>query len=296
MDSSDVRRAVTEARRVALPEDREILHTVCQKFSVDGQEDIIFPEGFVGEKLSVDVIVMHTSKVALQNVVRAVESLRVKVSDVMFTGLCSALAVLTPEQKRSGAIVIDIGGGTTSYIVYEGDVVAGAGCIGIGGDHVTNDIALAFNIPNARAEILKREHSSTTPDEDSLSRTIEIPPELGFSGRVVSLRALNTVVGLRVMEILERVKAEIDSRKLKRFGAGVILTGGGALLKGICESASRIFGLPCSIGKAQNLSGLVEARERPQYAACCGALLYAFRTLAEREKPRILDWFKRRLF
>lgn len=296
IDSGDIRRAITEARRVSLPSDREILHTVCQNFCVDGQEGIIHPDGFVGEKLAVDVIVMHTSKVALQNVVRAIQSLRINVSDVMFTGLCSALAVLTPEQKRSGAIVIDIGGGTTSYVVYEGDMVASAGCVGVGGDHVTNDVALAFNIPNARAEILKREHSSTSPDETTLTRTIEIPPELGFSGRVVSLRALNTVVGLRVMEIFERVKAEIDSRGLKRFGAGVILTGGGSLLNGICDTASRIFGLPCSIGKAQNVSGLVEARERPQYAACCGALLYAFRTLAEQEKPRMLNWLKRRFF
>ena len=158
----DVDQVMDVARAVNLPPEREVLHTICQHFCVDDQERVTRPEGMEGAKLALDMLVLHGVRNLLRNTVKVVRSIPMTVQDVTFSGLCSALAALTPEQKKSGAVVIDLGAGTTDYIAYAGNVVAAAGALGVGGDHVTNDIAVAFSIPLTQAENLKHESASAT--------------------------------------------------------------------------------------------------------------------------------------
>jgi cell division protein FtsA len=171
----DIEQVMDVARKVSLPPEREPLHTICQHFCIDNQERVIRPEGMEGARLSLDMLVVHGVRTRLNNTVRVVRSVPMDVEDVAFSGLGSALAVLTAEQKKSGVVVIDLGGGKTDYLAYAGSVVAAVGALGVGGDHVTNDIAQAFNIPNGHAERLKRETGRALPDATLSTERITLP-------------------------------------------------------------------------------------------------------------------------
>jgi len=281
--SEDVEQVMEVARAVNLAPDREILHTICRHYCIDDQERVLKPVGMDGAKLSLDVLVVHGVRTRINNTVRVIKNLPVAVQDVAFSGLCSALAVLRTEQKKSGVVVIDLGGGTTNYLAYADGVVAAAGALGVGGDHITNDVALAFNIPTSQAETLKRGSGSALVQATGSSPRVTLPPEVGFPGRTVSVKALQTVIHARVQEILTMIFRRLEREALlHQIGAGVVLTGGGAHLKGMVELAEQVFGLPCSIGTPINVNGLASVTGRPEYATCCGLVLYGFKTSAER--------------
>jgi cell division protein FtsA len=292
-DVEDVR-AVAGA--VNLPSDREPLHTICQSFCVDAQENVLKPEGMEGVRLSVDVLIVHGVRNTLRNVARVVRELRMEVQDAAFSGICSALAVLTPEQKKAGVIAIDMGGGTTEYVVYAGTVLAAAGALGVGGDHVTNDIALAFSLPQVQAERLKRESGSAVVDTAAASKRISLPAEVGFPGRTVPLRSLQMVIGARTEETFGKIRERLDERRLlQQVAAGVVLSGGGAHLRGACQVAEKVFGVPCIVGRPRGVSGLATATEGPEYATAVGMVQYAFRTqAARRHGGGLFGWLRRR--
>jgi cell division protein FtsA len=224
-----------------------------------------------------------------------IRSVPIGVQDVAFSGLCSALSVLTAEQKKSGVLVIDLGGGTTDFLSYAGSVVAAGGVLGVGGDHITNDIALAFNIPVAQAERLKCEAGSALVSAGGNDKRIPLPPEGGFPGRQVSLKSLHTVINARVDEILAAVLTAVERMGVSGpLGAGVVLTGGGAHLKGVCALAEQVFGVPCSIGRPRNITGLATATEGPEYATCSGLAQYGFRTAQDQQRGGfpLTSWVK----
>ena len=278
VSEDDVDEVMEVARAISLPADREIIHTICRHFCIDDQEQVIKPEGMVGAKLSVDMLVLHGVRGLLRNTERVVEQIPMEVQDVAFGGLCSALSVLTIEQKTSGVVVIDLGGGTTDYMAYAGGVVACGGALGVGGDHVTNDMAIAFNIPMARAEKLKKEIGCATIAAAIDPPKISLPAEVGFPGRTINLRSMHTVINARVDEIFSMIKKRLDDDNvLPMVGAGIVLTGGGAHLKGVTDLAETVFGVPCFVGSPRGVTGIAVATEGPEYAACCGLVQYGFR-------------------
>ncbi len=278
VSEDDVDEVMEVARAISLPADREIIHTICRHFCIDDQEQVIKPEGMVGAKLSVDMLVLHGVRGLLRNTERVVEQIPMEVQDVAFGGLCSALSVLTIEQKTSGVVVIDLGGGTTDYMAYAGGVVACGGALGVGGDHVTNDMAIAFNIPMARAEKLKKEIGCATIAAAIDPPKISLPAEVGFPGRTLNLRSMHTVINARVDEIFSMIKKRLDDDNvLPMVGAGIVLTGGGAHLKGVTDLAETVFGVPCFVGSPRGVTGIAVATEGPEYAACCGLVQYGFR-------------------
>ena len=226
--------------------------------------------------------------------VNVLQDVPLEVQDVAFGGLCSGLAVLTPDQKRSGALVIDLGGGTTDYLVYAGNVLAAAGSIGVGGDHVTNDIALGFNIPISRAEKLKREHGAAVIEDDVGDQRVSLPREVGFPERSISTKALQMVINARMDETLRMVRTRLhEQRLLHHVAAGVLITGGGAYLRGLPDLATRVFGLPCSLGIPRGIQGLDAAGDPAAYATSCGLILYALKTYQETSMlTPIRNWIK----
>ena len=291
----DIDKVMEVARAVNLPPDREILHTICQEFCIDDRQRVVSPEGMAGAKLSLEMLVLHGVRGILRNTVRVVTSIPMDVTDVVFSGLCSALAVLTPEQKKSGVVVIDFGAGTTEYLAYAGGVLAAAGALGVGGDHVTNDVALGFNIPMSQAERCKCEWGSATREDSAAgARRVSLPPEVGFPGRSISQKSLSTVINARVDEILDAIKRRLEQPGLlQRVGSGIVMVGGGAHLRGIAEETERVFGLPCTVGKPRWVSGLATATEGPQYAACSGLVQYGFGAAPGRKRASPLgSWFK----
>lgn len=292
--NEDIEEVMEMARAVSLPDDRDVLHTICQHFCIDEQQYVVNPEGMEGSKLALDMLVLHGVRSRIRNTIRVVRSIPLEVLDVAFSGLCSALAVLTPEQKQGGVIVMDLGGGTTDYVAYAEDVIAAAGALGVGGDHVTNDIAQAFNIPNHRAETLKKENGMAVRDDSRARQEVALPAEVGFPGRNVNLLSLDTVIHARMEETLMMIKKQLDDDGITRhIGAGVVLTGGGAHLNGVGRLIESIFGLPCIVGKPKGMSGLVVAADKPEYAACCGLIQYGFKNAAEkRDTMRFGQWIK----
>ncbi|MBA4386915.1 MAG: cell division protein FtsA [Verrucomicrobia bacterium] len=293
--NSDMEQVKEVAEAVSLPADRDIIHSIYQHFSIDGHEQVINPEGMLGSRLSVDMLVVHGIRNFVANTAQVVRGIPVEVCDVAFSGLCSALAVLTPQQKQSGAIVVDLGGGTTDYLAYADDVIASTGAIGVGGDHVTNDIMIAFNIPLSQAERIKREAGNAVVDPAVAGHRVTIPAEVGFPGRTVGMKALHTVMNARLDETLRIIRKRIEvNTTLHKIGAGVVLTGGGARLKGITTLAERVFGLPCFIGMPRNVSGLVTVSEGPEYATCSGLVEYGFRKVDDSgRRPRVFQMLRK---
>ena len=278
----DVDHVMDAARAVNISEDREKLHTICQSFYVDGQRGVVNPVGLEGSRLEADMLILHGIRSRLKNMVKIARSVPVDVQDVAFSGLCSALAVLSPTDKENGVLLIDLGGGTTSYVCYAAGAIASAGCLGVGGDHLTNDLARGLRIPQFQAESLKEEYGSATVNPSARAQKIELKNEGGMSKRFIRMGDIQIITSLRAEEILELVKSQIDGDLLRHLGGGIVLTGGGAYLQDMAGKAERIFGLPCQLGKPRDVSGLAVASSSSEYAASIGLLRYAVRT-AERE-------------
>ena len=278
--ADEIENAEKMARAVSLPNGHEILHTILQRYYVDENLPVVNPEGLEGTKLAVDMLIIHGQCNAMRNIVKVVRSAQVDVSDVAFSGLCAALAVLTPAEKNNGALMIDLGGGTTDFVAYAESRLADAGAFAVGGDHISNDLAFGLRLPLAEAERLKLEYGTAVPDYAARNQTVTASPGTGQLPRQVRLADLQTIAHLRIEETLVLVREHIRQSKLtSKLGSGIVLTGGGARLKKVDQLAEKIFGLPCRIGKPREVSGMTEVMERPECAAVVGMLRYAGRSL-----------------
>lgn len=285
----DMQAVMNVAKAVNLPTNREVLHTICQHYCIDGQQRVITPEGMEGARLELDMLVVHGLRAPMRNTIKVVEDLMVDVQDVVYAGLASALSVLSVEQKKGGVVVIDLGAGTTEYVAYAGGVIAATGALGVGGDHVTNDIALAFGIPERQAERCKIEHGGAIVPDDADGK-VSVAPGVGFSGRKIPRRALYTVINARVDETLRMVKRRLADHKVSpHVAAGVVLVGGGAHLSDVTDLASGIFEMPCRVGRPREVSGLATATEGPEYATATGLIQYACRKWQSRRRTPVLS-------
>ncbi len=274
------------AKAISLPPERSIIHSICQHYFLDDQDGVINPLGMEASKLSVDMLILHGVNARIRNLVKLVKSAPLEVDDTPLSGLCSALAVLSPEEKESGALVIDIGGGTIDYLGYADGMIAVAGSLAIGGDHVTNDIARGLGVSFNQAERIKEQSGSAIVNLSDRSKKLELPNETGPDGRVVRVGDLHTITSSRAEEMLTIVRSFVDKGDLlHRFGSGVILTGGGSRLARSEELAEKIFGLACRTGKAREVSGLSTVANLPEYATIVGLLRYAARQTRRSEGP-----------
>ncbi len=282
-------KAVMEiSKAISIPADHNVIHTIPQHYWIDDNARVTNPEDMTGAKLSLDVLLVHGIRNRIKNSVQAVHAHDIDVGNVYFTALCSAVAILTQQQKLSGVLLLDFGGGTAGYAAYADSMVARAGSISIGGDHITNDIAYAFNIPHGKAEILKKESGSALVNEKAVEEKIAIPAEVGFSGRSVSRLSLCKVINARIEETFLLLKRELESYGLlDKFGAGIVMTGGCARLHGICDVAEQVFGLPCSIGCAINIDGVETVQQSPEYSACAGVIQNAIRSMKVGQKKTL---------
>lgn len=288
----DIERVTEIAKTVNLPHDRVALHTIRQHFYIDDQKGVINPVGMEGSQLGLDMLILHVIRNRVRNTVRVLKSADVDVPAVAFSGLCSALAVLSAEQKEIGAIIINIGGGTTDYVAYAHKCISCAGSFAVGGDHITNDIAVGLNLSMSQAEALKIESGDAILNSSSRGQTIPLVSDSGLPGRFIQQTDLQAIINARMEEIFCMIRAELERYNLVgAAGAGVILTGGGSYLKNITELAQQVFGLPCRIGVPRGVSGLAAVAEGPAYAAPLGIIRYGFK--AERKDPLQENWMGR---
>jgi cell division protein FtsA len=194
--------------------------------------------------------------------------LQLSVESVVFNGLASALAVLNKQQKEMGALVIDLGAGATEFVVYSDSVLRHSGVIAVGGDHVSNDIAIGLKIPLGRAEQLKIE-SGSAEDSGEEEGYVAVPAEVGHSERTIHLGHLRRIQAARLEETFELVVRDVGPM-LNLCRAGVFLTGGGARTRQVESLAQRVFKLPVTVARAQDVSGSMEAIDHPEFATPIG--------------------------
>jgi cell division protein FtsA len=287
---ADVEDVVKNAKAINLPMENAVLHTIRQHFLVDGQEGVQNPVGMLGSRLEVDVHVVHGYYNRLQNAIRSVKSLQVDVESIAFNGLASAMAVLTNEQKEMGALVIDLGAGTTEYVVHTNGIVRYSGVLAVGGDHVTNDLAIGLKIPLARAEQLKLEHGSALVDAADRGQTIRLAGQPGLPERAINRDHLRRIMSLRLEETLRLIEQDLDKAGLLDYlRAGVILCGGGARVPEIERLAERVFQLPVTAAPTCVISGLASALNQPEFATGVGLVKFgALQQQRQKAKPTLV--------
>ena len=287
IDEQDIEDVKINAREVSIPAQNAFLHSIIQHYHVDGQEGVLNPIGMLGEKLEADFHIIHGVRTRIQNTIRCVKELPLEVEDVVFTPLAAAQVVLTQHQKNLGALVIDIGGGTSDYILYVDGAVKQSGVLAVGGDHITNDISMGLRIPMTRAEKLKIEEGSVTLGNALPGETILLKDDSGFAGKEIERETLNTIIHCRLRETFELMKRKLEEEPFINYiGEGVFITGGCSHLNGIDHLAEEIFELPARVAHAQTMSGLTSAFENPQFSAAIGLIKYAQAMQSDRRPTR----------
>ncbi len=270
----DVDRAIDGAKAVALPVDREVIHVLPQEFVVDDHEGIKEPVGMSGSRLEVQVHIVTGAVASAQNIINCVNRAGFEVEDIILQPLASARAVLTEDEKDLGVILVDIGGGTTDIIVMNKGGVRHSQILALGGDHVTNDIAIGLRVPTSSADELKKTYGcalrGVTPEQEVI--------HIKGVRNGISRGVLCEIIEMRIEETLTLVQQELEKTGLCPFlGGGVVLTGGTSLLAGIEQVAESVFDMPIRIGKPERgVSGLERVGISPIYATGVGLVQYGF--------------------
>ncbi|MBC7224499.1 MAG: cell division protein FtsA, partial [Anaerolineae bacterium] len=274
----DKERVLRAARTIAIPHNRDIIHVIPRSYTVDEQPGIADPEGMQGYRLEVEAHVVTGAATAISNLVRCVEGAEVEVEGLVLQVLASAEAVLTPQERKMGAVLADIGGGTTDIGVFINDSICHTVVLPVAGNHLTNDLAIGLRAPFTTAEEVKRRFGHAMVSGVPEGEAIEVAL-FGDSGRQPVLRSF-------VAEILEARAEEIlmlIMREVKRSGfdgllpAGLVLCGGSANLAGLRELGRAVLGVPTRVGVPRGVEGLVEKVSDPAYATSVGILLWALR-------------------
>ncbi|MCP4230214.1 MAG: cell division protein FtsA [bacterium] len=271
----DIERVLEQARAIALPVDREVLHTIPAEYTVDDQSGITDPRGMAGSRLEAEVHIITGAVTAAQNLVKAVRRADLKVNSLVLEPLASAKAVLTDDEMELGVIMVDIGGGTTDMaIFYEGNIRHTA-VLAVGGMNVTRDLAIGLRTPRDAAEQIKKEHASAILTGVEGDDMIEVADVGGRNPRMVNRRMMAEIVGPRMEEILALVNREVaEHRGNEILAAGVVFSGGGSKIKNLCELAEQLYDLPARKGYPISVSGLVEAVADPIYATAVGLTMF----------------------
>jgi len=273
--TEDVQDVIKNAKAINLPADNCVVHAIRQHFLVDGQDGIRDPVSMLGARIEVDMHVVHGKLNRLQNPIRLVKGMQLDVEDVVFNGLASSLALLDSDQKELGALVIDIGGGTTEYVVYTDGVIKHTGVLAVGGDHVSNDLAYGLKIPLGRAEQLKIEHGAALVDDSVKGKTVTMSNDLGLPPKSINVEHLRRIMALRLEELFQLIEQELaEAGLLDYLRAGVFICGGGARIPQIQTLAERIFHMPVSLGKATSLNGLKSALDQPEFTTAIGLVKF----------------------
>jgi len=271
----DVDDVIKNAKAINLPAENYVVHAIRQHFIVDGQEGIVDPVGMLGARVEVDMHVVHGQFNRLQNPIRVVKGLQLEVEAIVFNGLGSALALLSSEQKELGALVIDIGGGSTEYVVYSGGIIKHTGVIAVGGDHVSNDLAYGLKIPLGRAEELKIKNGAAFVEEADKGVSVATSNERGLPVKTVNLEHLRCIMSVRLEELFRLIQQELDQDGILDYlRAGVFICGGGSRIPGIHKMAEQVLDMPATVGRTNSISGLKSALDQPEFATAIGLVKY----------------------
>ncbi len=302
--SVDVERAIDAAQAVAIPLDREVIHVIPQEFVVDEQDGIKDPIGMSGVRLEAKVHIVTAAVTSAQNIVKCCNRAGLNVNDIILEQLAAAEATLTQEEKDLGVVIIDMGGGTTDLAVFSEGSLVHTAVLSIGGNHITNDIAVGLRTAAVEADKIKRRYGCALSSMVGREETIEVPSVGGRSDRVLSRQILSEIIEPRLEEVFTLVKQEIAKSGYEDLiASGIVLTGGSTLMEGMPELAEQIFSLPVRRGVPKGIGGLVEVVKSPLYATGVGLVLYGSRhqgarifrnqeNVYQKVKERMREWIE----
>lgn len=285
---SDIDRAMEAARGIPLGQGEKIIHSLPREFKVDGTGGIKHPQGMSGIRLEVETHIVTGAATSLDNLAKCVKRADLKIEEIILEQVASSEAVLTADERELGVALVDIGGGTSDFIVFHEGSIAYTSVLPVGGNHVSNDIAVGLKTPVSEAEKIKIKYGAATPDKVDREEKIDVLSASGKEKRKVSRRYLCQIIKPRMEELFSLVKKELNnSGSREKTPGGLVLTGGASLLQGSSELAAEVIDLPVRIGEpdyVDDLSHIIEnpvytRREdqipRAVYSTAVGLLLYA---------------------
>jgi len=279
----DIRRVVEQARAVSIPMDREVIHILPQEFIIDDQDGIKDPLGMSGVRLEARVHIVTGAVASAQNIVRCANRTGLNVADIVLEQLASSEAALSPDEKEIGVVLVDIGGGTTDVAVWRQGSIKHTAVLGLGGDHVTNDVAAGLRTPAAEAERIKKKHGCTFSRLVDKNETISVPSVGGRKPMQAPRMALAEIIEPRMEEILALVNREIIRAGYEdKCAAGVVLTGGSSMVSGIEPLGEQVFEMPVRVGRPTGVGGLIDVVNSPMYATGVGLVIYGSKNMHRR--------------
>jgi len=271
----DVERVTEAARAVSLPSSREIIHVLPRGFTVDSQEGVKDPVGMSGVRMEVETNIISGATTVMRNLVKCVQQVGVDVDDLVFCGLASAEAVLSDTEKELGCALVDIGGETTQIVVFTDGSPVYASVLPIGGQNITNDLAVGLRVSLENAEKIKVRFSEGTGKVGEERKDEINVSELGLETDTVSLSLVNNIIEARLSEIFSMVGLEIkNSGQQGNLPAGLVVTGGAVQTVGLKDLVRKVLRLPLRVGAPVGVSGLIDEVSSPANATTIGLVVY----------------------
>ena len=286
---SDVERVIDAARAVAIPMDREVIHVLPQEFIVDDQDGILNPVGMAGVRLEAKVHIVTGAVTSAHNIVKCSNRSGLDVCDIVLESLASGEAVLAGEERELGTALIDLGGGTTDLAIFSGKNIRHTFVLALGGNNLTNDIAIGLRAPLGEAEKIKKKYGTCLSSGIGSDEMIEVPGMGGRDPKKLPRQILGEILEPRMEELFTLVQREIYRAGMENaITSGIVVTGGSSLLEGVTEIAESIFNLPTRLGRPIGIGGLTDVVNNPMYATGVGLVLYGAKNQSEK-KFRIRD-------
>jgi cell division protein FtsA len=271
----DIERVLEAARAVAIPMDREVIHTIPQEYIVDDQDGIMDPRGMSGVRLEAKVHIVTGAVTSAQNIIRCAHRAGLDVCDIVLEPLASSEAVLSPEEKNLGVALVDFGGGTTDLVIFSHNSIRHTAVLALGGQNLTNDLAIGLRTSAKNAEEIKCKHGCCLTSMVDGDDTIEVMPVGSQSSRSVSRKLVADILEPRVEEIFLLIHREmIRAGYENEVPSGIVISGGSALLQGVPEVAEQVFNLPVRRGYPMEVGGLKDVVHSPQYATAVGLVIF----------------------
>jgi cell division protein FtsA len=299
----DLERVIDAARAVAIPMDRDVIHVLPQDYIIDDQDGIREPLGMSGVRLEAKVHIVTGASTSAQNIIKCCNRTGLNVAEMVLAPLAAAEAVLTDEERELGVVLIDVGGGTTDIAIYHDGTVKHTAVLGLGGNHVTNDIAAGLRTPFNDAERIKQRHGCARASMVNDDERVDVPSVAGKGPSSVSRQILCEIIEPRLDEIFELVRKEVAKSGFEgALTSGIVITGGSMLLPGAVEMAERSFGLPVRLGVPARVRGLIDIIGNPTYATGVGLVLHGMKRqergvyraredkILSKVKHRMSDW------
>ncbi|MDO8427397.1 MAG: cell division protein FtsA [Deltaproteobacteria bacterium] len=281
ISQADIDRVIEAAQAVVIPPDREVIHVIPQEYIVDDQEGIQEPLGMIGIRLEVKVHIVTAAVTSAQNIVKCANKAGLDVADIALQQIASSEAVLNPDEREIGVVLVDIGGGTTDIALYHNGTIKYTTVISLGGNQVSNDISVGLRTTANEAEKIKKQWGCAMTAMVSKDDSIDVPNVGGNNSRKVSRYTLCEIIEPRIEEIFQLVKREIMKSGYENLiSSGIVLTGGSAAMDGITELAEQVFNLPVRRGLPTGITGLVDVVKGPMYSTGVGLVQYGCRHLS----------------